>query len=94
MHLLKLTPIALLFAPLVLGSFPLAATGPTKDEAVAMVKKAVGTIKNEGPDKAYAEIDDPKGPFVNRDLYISQWLIWRTSCLRMAQTRRASAPTN
>jgi hypothetical protein len=27
---------------------------PVKDEAVAMVKKAVAAIKAEGPDKAYA----------------------------------------
>jgi cytochrome c len=71
MRLLKLIPVALLFAPLVLGGFVLAATSATKDEAVAMVKKAVATIKREGPDKAYAEIDDPKGPFVDRDLYIT-----------------------
>ena len=70
MRLLKLIPIALLFAPLVLGGFVLTATSVTKDEAVAMVKKAVAAIKGEGPDKAYAEIDDPKGPFVDRDLYI------------------------
>jgi cytochrome c len=69
MRLLKLIPVALVFAPL--GGFALAATSPTKDEAVAMVKKAVATIKNEGPDKAYTEIDDPKGPFVDRDLYIT-----------------------
>jgi signal transduction histidine kinase len=66
MRLLKLR-VALL---LVLGGFPLAASSATKDEAVAMVKKAVATIKDEGPDKAYTEIDDPKGPFVDRDLYI------------------------
>jgi cytochrome c len=42
----------------------------TKDEAVAMVKKAVAAIKAEGPEKAYAEIDDPSGQFVDRDLYI------------------------
>lgn len=48
----------------------LAATGATKDEAVAMVKKAVAAIKAEGPDKAYAEISDPAGKFVDRDLYI------------------------
>jgi len=71
MRLLKLIPVALAFAPLVLGSFALAATSATKDEAVAMVKKAVTAIKSEGPDKAYAEIDDPKGPFVDRDLYIT-----------------------
>jgi len=46
------------------------AAAATKDEAIAMVKKAVAAIKSEGPDKAYAEIDDPKGLFVDRDLYI------------------------
>jgi cytochrome c len=71
MRLLKLIPVALLFALLVLGGFVLAATSATKDDAVSMVKKAVATIKNEGRDKAYAEIDDPKGPFVYRDLYIT-----------------------
>jgi len=35
-----------------------------------MVKKAVAAIKSEGPDKAYAEISNPTGPFVDRDLYI------------------------
>ena len=34
----------------------LAAQGATKDEAVAMVKRAVAAIKTEGADKAYAEI--------------------------------------
>jgi cytochrome c len=47
-----------------------AATGATKDEAVAMVKKAVAEINAAGPDKAYAEISDPAGPFVDRDLYV------------------------
>ncbi len=35
-----------------------------------MVKKAVAEIAAQGPDKAYAEISDPAGPFVDRDLYI------------------------
>ena len=42
----------------------------TKDEAVAMVKKAVAEIKAAGPDKAYALINDRSGPFIDRDLYI------------------------
>ena len=46
------------------------AAAATKDEAIATVKKAVAAIKSEGPDKAYAEIDDPKDLFVDRDLYI------------------------
>ncbi len=53
-----------------LGASAIAATGATKDEAVAMVKKAVGAIKSEGASKAYAEISDRAGPFVDRDLYI------------------------
>jgi hypothetical protein len=46
------------------------AAAATKDEAIAMVKKAVAAINSEGPDKAYAEIDDPNGLFLDRDLYI------------------------
>ena len=53
-----------------LGFGAFAADPVTKDEAVAMVKKAVAAIKAEGAEKAYAEIDNPTGPFVDRDLYI------------------------
>jgi len=42
----------------------------TKDEATAMVKKAVGFIKDQGVDKAYAEISNKSGQFVNHDLYV------------------------
>ena len=47
-----------------------AADQATKDEAVAMVQKAVAYIKAQGPDKAYGEISDRKGQFVDRDLYV------------------------
>jgi len=47
-----------------------AADRATKDEAIGMVKKAVATIKSDGPDKAYAAFDDKKGAFVDRDLYV------------------------
>ena len=40
----------------------------TKDEAVALVKKAIEYIKANGNDKAFVEIDNPKGQFVDRDL--------------------------
>jgi cytochrome c len=52
-----------------LGGGALAADAATKDDAVAMVKKAVAAIKSEGANKAYAEIES--GPFVDRDLYIA-----------------------
>jgi cytochrome c len=42
----------------------------SKDEATAMVKKAVGYLKQNGSDKAYPVFDDTKGQFVDRDLYI------------------------
>jgi len=48
----------------------LAAVVGTKDEAVAMVKKAIGFLKTNGPEKAYAEISNPKGQFIDRDLYV------------------------
>jgi signal transduction histidine kinase len=47
-----------------------AAEFATKDEAQAMVKKAVAFIKEQGPEKAYAEITDRAGKFVDRDLYV------------------------
>jgi cytochrome c len=42
----------------------------TKDEAVAMVKKAVAFIGQQGADKAYAEITNKSGQFTDRDLYV------------------------
>lgn len=41
----------------------------TKEEAVAMVKKAVAAIKADSG-KAYADITKKGGPFTDRDLYI------------------------
>jgi len=42
----------------------------TKDEAQAMVKKAVAYIKANGPQKAYDDFTKP-GPFKDRDLYVT-----------------------
>ena len=46
------------------------AAGASKNDAVAMVKKAVSAIKTEGADRAYPEISNPRGAFVDRDLYV------------------------
>jgi cytochrome c len=51
------------------GVAPAAESG-TKDEAVAMVKKAVEFIKANGNEKAFDEISNPSGQFVDRDLYV------------------------
>ena len=48
-----------------------AAEFATKEEAVAMVKKAVTLIKEQGQEKAYAEFSNKGGRFHNRDLYIT-----------------------
>jgi signal transduction histidine kinase len=42
----------------------------TPAEAQAMVKKAITYIKAVGPEKAFAEISNLKGRFVDRDLYV------------------------
>ena len=48
----------------------MAADHATKDEAIAIVKKAVATIQKDGADKAYAAFDDKAGGFTDRDLYV------------------------
>lgn len=52
------------------GDFLFAGEFGTKEEAEALVKKAINLIKTEGKEKAFAEINNPKGKFVDRDLYI------------------------
>lgn len=47
-----------------------AADHGTPAEATAMVKKAIEYIKANGKEKAYAEFNNPKGAFRDRDLYI------------------------
>lgn len=42
----------------------------TKEEAVAMVKKAIEYIKANGNEKAFEEFSDLKGKFIDRDLYV------------------------
>jgi cytochrome c len=48
----------------------LAAEFGTKEEAQALVRKAITFIKEQGPEKAYAEFTDRAGKFVDRDLYV------------------------
>lgn len=40
------------------------------EQAVALVKKAAAYFRANGREKAFAAYDDPKGEFVDRDLYI------------------------
>jgi signal transduction histidine kinase len=57
-------------ASFMLTGMAFAEGGATKDDATAMVKKAVSFIKANGPEKSYTEIDNKGGQFVDRDLYI------------------------
>ncbi|EFL49817.1 putative cache sensor protein [Solidesulfovibrio fructosivorans JJ]] len=67
----RLSLILLCLVGLSLVAAPLwAQNRGTKKEAEAMVKKAVAAIKADGREKAFAAIDDPKGPFRDRDLYV------------------------
>jgi len=61
--------IGLLIIVLTAGFAFAQAKGTTK-EAQAMLAKAVEFYKANGQAKAFAAFDDPKGKFVDRDLYI------------------------
>lgn len=58
-------------AAFIASSSALASELGTADEATAMVKKAAAYLKANGKEKTLAEISNPKGQFVDRDLYIS-----------------------
>jgi len=48
--------------------FAFASAGP--DQAKSMVQKAVKHLKENGPDKAFSDFNNPKGSFVAGELYI------------------------
>src|SRR5262245_18386469 len=57
--------VALTFGPVSAAEFA------TKEEAIAMVKKAVSFIREQGSDRAYAEFTTKGGRFHDRDRYIT-----------------------
>ena len=62
--------ISAIAATVVFAGVAAAADGAGKDDAIAMVKKATAFIKEQGPDKAYPEISNKAGRFIDRDLYV------------------------
>jgi cytochrome c len=58
------------FLVLMAGNITFAAQFGTAAEAEALVKKAVQLIKTDGKEKAFVEINNPKGKYIDRDLYI------------------------
>ncbi|MGE5505179.1 MAG: cache domain-containing protein [Actinomycetota bacterium] len=47
----------------------------TREQAKAMVEKAAAFYKANGKDKALAEFSNPKGMFVDRDLYVISYAL-------------------
>jgi cytochrome c len=65
--------VALAALLMALGAMPAAAQDKSKGtaaEATAMVDKAIDYIKKNGREKAFAEFNNPKGQFTDRDLYV------------------------
>jgi signal transduction histidine kinase len=67
---LRKLPLSALAATLVFVGAAAAADGANKDDAIAIVKKAVAFIKEQGADRAYPEITNRAGKFIDRDLYV------------------------
>lgn len=65
----KLVAVALAASAILSGPL-LAGASATRDEAQAMVRKAVAFIKEQGPEKADNEISNKAGRFIDRDLYV------------------------
>lgn len=62
--------VASLLFTLTLSVAVQAADFGSKDEAVALVKKAIAHAAQVGLDKAVVEFSDPAGKWVDRDLYL------------------------
>jgi cytochrome c len=65
-----ITVICMAVFVLTISHVAVAAEFGTPAQAEAMVKKAAAYLKANGKDKALAEISNPKGQFVDRDLYV------------------------
>ncbi|MCW7542047.1 cache domain-containing protein [Aquabacterium sp. A7-Y] len=59
-----------LAAAAILAGAALAGDRGTKPEAIALAKKAAAFHASQGQDKAYAEINNKAGQFVDRDMYV------------------------
>lgn len=66
----KIVSIVCLLSLVALTTLAWGAERGTKDEAKALVEKCAAYIKEQGKEKALSEINNPKGMFVDKDLYI------------------------
>jgi len=68
---LRMPLVSVIAAMLVFAdSAAMADNGANKNEAIAMVKKAVAFIKEQGADKAYPEFTAKDAKLIDRDLYV------------------------
>jgi len=72
--------VAALLCALAVGLVQAGADRATAKEAEAMVKKATAQLK-EDREKTFADISNPKGPYVDRDLYL---VVYRTDGTNLA----------
>jgi cytochrome c len=63
-------PVLAFLCALTFSAPALAADRGTREEAVAMVKKAAAYLKDNGREKAFAEFNKQPGSFRDRDLYV------------------------
>lgn len=68
---MKKIAAAVMVISFLFAGFAFAGSKGTPAEAEAMVKKAINYMKTYGKDKALAEFSNPKGKFVDRDLYVT-----------------------
>lgn len=62
--------LAALYIVAAIASAAWAQNPGTREESVALVKRAVDYYRNEGREKAFAAFNTRGGPFTDRDLYI------------------------
>src|SRR5664279_4163809 len=67
---MKRIVVAVTIILFVVVSFAYAENRGTSAEAKTMLDKAIAFYKANGPEKAVAAFNDPKGPFVYKDLYV------------------------
>lgn len=60
----------MILACLIITAPVLAGESATKDECIAMCKKAAQLAADKGIDEMLKQVNDPKGPFVWKDSYI------------------------
>lgn len=65
-----LTQFAFFVTTLTLASGLHAQSRPSAETAVAMVKEAVQYLNKNGKESTFSEIDNPKGRFINGELYL------------------------